>query len=173
MSAGPHLAIVEAVLNPGRLAVVDAWSLGEVVGDVDLDAIAKRAARLCQTPVGLVTVLDSNRQWNVGRHGTTLDAVPVGLSLCAHVVAEGAMVVGDLRFDERFAEHPLVVAEDGLRFYAGAPVSVDGEIVGAVAVADLRPRTLGPNGRPKLIALAQEASAVLSLRMLGAASRPA
>lgn len=155
-----------AVADPDRLSVLDGLALDGATSDADLDAIARDAAHACRTPVGIVTVLDADRQWNVGRHGTSLPVVPVGLSMCAHVVATGPTVVGDLRFDERFAKHPLVVADEGLRFYAGVPVRVGGAVVGAVSVADLHPRSLGPTARNRLTALAVSAAAVLTSRYL-------
>lgn len=173
MTSHSERAVREAIRDPERLSVLAAGALEAMVGDQALDAIAHQAATLCRTPLGLVTVLDANRQWNVGRSGTTLAAVPVGMSLCAHVVAHGGIVAGDLRFDERFRDNPLVAAAAGLRFYAGMPVDAFGITVGAVAVADVRPRTLGPTARSRLIALAAQAGSLLTLRLTTTTSRTA
>lgn len=154
-------AALDAVVDPDRLAALAHMDASGIADDPELDELARQAALSCRTPVGMVTLLDGNRQWNVGRHGTNLAALPVGLSMCAYVVAGGVTVVDDLRFDERFSGHPLVHAEDGLRFYAGVPVRVEGVIAGALAVADLRPRKLTSAGRNRLTALASSASAVL------------
>lgn len=165
-------AVHDAVRDPERLAVLASGALEAMVGDPGLDAIARQAANLCRTPLGLVTVLDANRQWNVGRSGTTLEAVPVGMSLCAHVVADGAVVVGDLRFDDRFRDNPLVAAEAGLRFYAGMPIRLFGLVVGAVAVADVRPRALGPTARSRLTELTLQAGSLLALRLTDSSRGP-
>lgn len=163
-----HPTALAAVADPERLSVLGCIALDAAVADADLDDIAREAAQACRTPVGMVTVLDADRQWNVGRFGTTLPVVPVGLSMCAHVVATGATVVGDLRFDDRFSGHPLVATAEGLRFYAGVPVRIAGAVVGSVSVADLRPRTLSPKASNRLTTLAVSASAVLTSRHLAA-----
>ena len=155
-------AALDAVVDPGRLAAVGQMDTRTVADDVELDELAKQAALTCRTPVGMVTLLDANRQWNIGRHGTNLAALPIGLSMCAYVVAGGPTVVNDLRFDERFSRHPLVQADNGLRFYAGVPVQVEGVVAGALAVADVRPRNLTPAGRNRLTELARSASEVLA-----------
>lgn len=160
--------ILTAVAEPERLAVLGGFALGSAEADSRLDEIAREAAQACRTPVGIVTVLDADRQWNVGRHGTALAAMPVGISMCAHVIHAGTTVVSDLRFDERFADHPLVATDDGLRFYAGVPVRMAGVVIGSVSVADLQPRSLGPTARHRLAALASSAAAVLQSRHLAA-----
>lgn len=158
-----------AVMDPARVA-----ALAPMAGagpDAELDDLARAAARTCRTPVGLITVLDAERQWNVGRHGTNLDVLPVGLSLCAHVVAGGTTVVPDLRLDERFATHPLVATAGGLRFYAGVPLRVAGVVAGALAVADVRPRSLSSPARNRLTTLAVTAAAALQARLAAAVAQ--
>lgn len=161
-----HPHTLAAVADPDRLSVLADMALDGAASDDELDAVARAAAQACGTPVGMVTVLDHERQWNVGRFGTSLSVVPVGLSMCAHVIWAGTTVVNDLRFDERFSDHPLVATEAGLRFYAGVPVRVAGVVVGSVAVADLQPRTLGPTSRNRLAGLASSAAAMLQSRHL-------
>lgn len=161
-------AALDAVIDPDRLAALAHIDASDIADDPELDALAQQAAAACRTPVGMVTVLDGDRQWNVGRHGTNLAVLPIGLSMCAYVVAGGVSVINDLRFDERFNGHPLVQAADGLRFYAGVPVLAGGVVAGALAVADVRARNLTPRGRHRLLALASSASAVLQ-RVVGSA----
>jgi PAS domain S-box-containing protein len=54
------------------------------------------------------------------------------------------MVVEDATKDVRFADHPFVDHELGVRFYASAPiVSPDGFIIGSLCVIDTTPRPAG------------------------------
>ena len=56
---------------------------------------------------------------------------------------DDVFVVPDTLADPDWAENPMVVGEDGLRFYAGAPiVGDDGHAVGSVCVADHTARAL-------------------------------
>jgi GAF domain-containing protein len=77
------------------------------------------------------------------------------------------LFVEDAAADGRFRDSPLVAGEPGLRFYAGAPVSLaPGLRIGTVCVADTRPRLLKPSERAVLVALA--AIVVQELRLLHA-----
>jgi signal transduction histidine kinase len=53
----------------------------------------------------------------------------------ALVIETGELLwVEDLHLDGRFSRHPAVRAAAGLRFYAGAPIRIDGRTLGCVAV---------------------------------------
>ena len=49
-------------------------------------------------------------------------------------------MICDLRHDLRFADHLAVWADGGARFYAGQPLSVHGQNVGALCLLDYEPR---------------------------------
>ncbi|PZE87116.1 PP2C family protein-serine/threonine phosphatase [Curtobacterium sp. MCBD17_032] len=73
--------------------------------------------------------------WNQG------SSVPASEQFCATTVLTPApMVIPDTTLDERFA-HTAAVAEHGIRFYAGAPLSTDdGTRVGTLCIMDAQPR---------------------------------
>lgn len=114
------------------------------------DVHARWAADLLRAPIGLVTVLDDGRQHFAGMHGldgttAALDrSTPVSQSLCAIVADEGRRLeMGDGRRHRRLRRHPAVRAL-GIRAYLGLPLRLpDGSRVGAVCVADVRPRRWG------------------------------
>jgi signal transduction histidine kinase len=65
------------------------------------------------------------------------------------------LVVPDLARDERFAAHPLVTREPGVRFYAAAPICTrDGHALGCLELIDYRPRELSSAEREMLANLA-------------------
>ena len=86
------------------------------------------------------------------------------------------MVVEDLAQDNRFHDHPLLLAK-GMRFYAGALLhSVSGHRMGTLCIGDLNPRIFAAEQRHRLSELAGGVSAVLdlhrsSLRLLQAANQ--
>jgi signal transduction histidine kinase len=51
-------------------------------------------------------------------------------------------IVPDATCDPRFADNPLVIGAPHIRFYAGAPLDVDGHHIGTLCVADRQPRHL-------------------------------
>ena len=74
-------------------------------------------------------------------------------------------MVPDARSNATFRDNPFVAAEDGIRFYAGAPlVTPQGYALGTLCVVDKVPRTLTPEQVEALDALRRQAEAQLELR---------
>ncbi|WIB13812.1 GAF domain-containing protein [Curtobacterium sp. MCPF17_052] len=73
--------------------------------------------------------------WNQGT------SVPANEQFCATtVLTPEPLVIPDTTLDPRFA-HTAAVAEHGIRFYAGAPLSMlDGTRVGTLCIMDAQPR---------------------------------
>jgi signal transduction histidine kinase len=79
------------------------------------------------------------------------------------------LVVPDARSDARFADNPAVARDNGIRFYAGAPlVTSDGFPVGTLCVVDTKPRRLTLDQVRALRALARQVTAHMELRHLAA-----
>lgn len=128
-----------------RARVVAAHGLDALVDDPELAEIVRFAARLCETPVALVTLVESEQQRFIARTGVEAEGTPRSTSFCAYTMMDGGLlVVPDAREDERFAGFDLVTGDFGLRFYAGAPIaSREGAPIGALCVLDTRPRPGG------------------------------
>lgn len=117
------------------------------------DALAKRAADMFDCQGAHIALV--NEAWQLthgdagaaGRpdEGAPEEGAPREQSMSGHVVALGApLVVPDVQRDARFAANPLL-AERGIRFFAGAPLrTADGFVLGALGVFDDKPRTLSP-----------------------------
>lgn len=106
--------------------------------------IVEAAAAAFDVPFALVSFVEADRVWHKARVGVESTATPRRWALASPVVAEpgGLLVIGDAACDARFARHPLVVGDTGVRFFAGAAITAPGgEPIGAVVVADRRPRT--------------------------------
>lgn len=131
------------------------------------DDLVRIAARLCATPIALVTLLDPRRQWFKARFGLDQRQAPRAHAPCAHAVLEPSrlMVVEDASQDPRFAGAPLVAGQPHLRFYAGAPLVLEeGIAVGTLCVYDSQPRRLDDDQREGLSALARQVICLLELR---------
>ncbi|HKX78484.1 MAG TPA: PAS domain-containing protein [Novosphingobium sp.] len=107
-----------------------------------LDRLADLAARICETPIALVSFVEERRQVFHGRSGTPLRATPREQSFCAHAMFEaGCMTVPDATRDHRFQDNPLVTGAPAIRFYAGQPLkSAEGAPMGSLCVIDDKPR---------------------------------
>ncbi len=128
-----------------RLSVLAAHHTDALVGDEELARIASLAAKICETPIALVSIVERDRQHFLARLGIDASETPRPTSFCAHaMLGSQAMVVPDATKDERFKDNPLVTAEPNIRFYAGYPlVSLEGAPLGSLCVIDTQPREHG------------------------------
>ena len=144
-----------------RLRVLD--SLPEQL----FDDIVLLASEICGTPIGLISLIDTDRQWFKARVGLDATETPRSFAFCAHaiLVPDDVMNVPDAARDPRFAAKPLVPGDPNIRFYAGAPVvTPEGEALGTVCVIDTVPRELTSAQRAALQALARQTAALLQAR---------
>ena len=129
----------------GHDQVLRAYNFETLEGDPELASLVRFAADLCETPIALVGLLQHDHFRFLARMGTDAHESPYSTSFCAHVMArQDRMEIPDARMDPRFADNPLVGGEPFVRFYAGQPlVSEEGLPLGALALADTRPRPGG------------------------------
>lgn len=139
-----------------RLQVLIDLELLDSPPDERFDRITRLAARMFDVPTALVSLIDADRQWFKSRVGLALPETPRAASFCAHaILQDDVMVVRDACEDARFANNPLVLADAGVRFYAGSPIEVgDGVRIGTLCIIDRVPREFGPDERTLLRDLA-------------------
>ena len=131
------------------------------------DDITRLAADVCGTPIALISLSDSHRQWFKSRMGLQAREMPRENSFCAHAlqIPHSMMIVPDTSADERFVNHPLVTGDPKIRFYAGAPLLTwDGHMLGALCVVDTTPRKLEAGQLEDLQFMAQQVMVMLENR---------
>ncbi len=140
-----------------RLETLRLYELLDTPPEESFDEITRLATSLCETPMGLICLVDADRQWFKSQVGLSIQETCRDLSFCAHaILQDGLFLVPDARTDDRFAHHPLVVAGPRIRFYAGAPlITPSGHVIGTLCVMDHVPRSLSPTQRGILRVLAQ------------------
>jgi len=131
-----------------------------------LDELTALAARICEAPTALVSLVDRDRQWFASRFGWSARETSRDISFCGHAINEPDLfVVADATKDERFANNPLVTGDPRMRFYAGAPlITPEGHALGTLCVIDRVPRDLSPMQLETLRVLSRQVMSQLELR---------
>ena len=130
------------------------------------DDLTELAGQLCGTPMALVSLVDTDRQWFKARVGVELAETPREMSFCSHALdSKNVFVVRDAAADDRFADSPLVTGEPHIRSYAGAPLlTAAGHTLGTLCVLDTSPRELTEVQLHALQVLARQVVSQLELR---------
>jgi diguanylate cyclase (GGDEF)-like protein/PAS domain S-box-containing protein len=160
-------AIPTALGEGARLAALRDLMVLDTSAEEVFDGIVRFAAEICGTPIALLSLVDEERQWfkaSVGLHGVT--QTPREMAFCAHaILGDEVFVVPDAAQDARFAENPLVTGAPDIRFYAGAPLVLEGGArLGTLCVIDQQVRKLDESQLRMLRSLAKVASDALVMR---------
>ena len=150
-----------------RLKALQEYAVMDSTAEQAYDDIVRLVAFICKTPIAFVSFIDSDRQWFKAKVGLEASQVPRETTFCTHAILKPSevMVVPDALLDERFATHPGVTGDPGVRFYVGVPlVTPTGEALGTLCVVDFTPRQLEPEQIEILRILARQVIAQLELR---------
>jgi GAF domain-containing protein len=164
--------MIEEDLNDSeRLDAVHDTNLLDSPPDADFDQLTRLAAHLLRVPNALVTLVAKDRQFvkSSSEEGVK-SAMPTGSSqtldrsFCKFAVASREpFIVEDSR------THPLVqhsaAISAGVLAYAGVPLEVNGEAIGALCVIDSKPRSWSEDELKTLRALARSAMRLVEERM--------
>lgn len=156
-----------------RVAAVRALELLDTPAEERFDRITRLACRVFGVRTAAVTLVDADRTWVKSGQNVGIREAERSSSFCAHAIAEDRdLVVEDAARDERFRNNRFVVAEGGIRFYAGHRlVAPDGHAVGALCIVDQRPRAFAVEDRYALRDLALIAEQELAVSQLGESQR--
>ena len=151
-----------------RMEALRRYGAFGLIRSAAFDDLARLAAFICGTPIALISLIDTNRQWFLSKSGIGACETSRDASFCAHaLVGTDMLIVEDALQDARFAHNAMVIGEPFVRFYAGAPLlTQEGYALGTLCVVDRMPRTLTPTQKEALMSLSRLAVSQLeSTRM--------
>lgn len=155
--------------EPSRLAAVARTGLLGEGSDPLFDRLARLAARMFGTPVSFVGLVALDRERFLGQVGLPARIVeekefPIEMGVCRHVVERGsALIVRDASVDPVLSSSPLLALYPTFA-YAGLPLRVNEEVVGAFCAVDTQPRAWTGDALAAFEDLAAMASAELERR---------
>lgn len=146
-----------------RLEALFSLKLLDSPAEERFDRVTRIACALFSTPIALVCLVDSDRQWFKSRQGIQATETARDISFCGHaILSKEPLVITNALDDPRFADNPLVIGAPHIRFYAGIPLlSREGLSVGTFCIIDQRPRTLNEEQIAQLTDLANMAQSEL------------
>lgn len=127
-----------------RLEALRQYKILDTAPEEAFDDLTALSAHICEAPIALITLVDTDQQWFKSKVGLTVAETSLDDSFCAHVTLQPDLfTVRDALKDECFADNPLMTSEPCIRFYAGAPlVTSEGYALGTLCVVDHVPREL-------------------------------
>lgn len=139
----------------------------DIEGIQELKDIVELAAKLCETPISLITLLDENTNWIKASWGVDETQSSKEISFCQYAIEnDDILVIPDAMADDRFKTNPLVQESPGLRFYAGVPLTIkSGFKLGTLCVFDLKPNELTETQKQVLSILSRQVIYILELQM--------
>lgn len=143
---GRHKAeVARPVAQPDRGADDGAASsLLRSAPDDAFDRITAMAARILRAPVALLSLVDHDRVWYSSVRGIDIAGLVAGSGFSASTILRSEpWIIEDSSADPGAYTNPLVAGEQGIRFYAGVPLTAaDGAALGTLCVLDAVPRTV-------------------------------
>lgn len=132
------------------------------------DELAALTAATFDMPIALINFVDKDNVWTkAGQEGEQHYNVERGASLCALAILKDQVTIYEDALKERcLLANPYVAGENGLRFYAAAPIGTrEGFNIGVVCIVDSKPREFGAEDQTKLESIARMVELEIEKRM--------
>ncbi|TXH93303.1 MAG: PAS domain S-box protein [Rheinheimera sp.] len=152
-----------------RLQALQQLRILDTPSEAAFDALTEIAAHVSGASFAALTLIDHNRQWFKSTFNFCEQENSREESFCSHAILTPQQLtyIPDARADQRTADNPLVTADNGIRFYAGAPLVLHNKLaLGTLCVFDTKPLELNAAQQKTLLQLADQAVLLMNSRLL-------
>jgi PAS domain S-box-containing protein len=153
-------------LEEERLKALHNLNILDGPPEKEFQDIVQLASKICEKPVAMISLLDKDRQWFKAKVGMDVDETPRELALGQYAIQNNDFFeVPDAQKHPLFKNHPFVINEPHVRYYAGAPLRFDDKLcIGTLCVMDRQPGQLSLEQKEYLTALANNAMKMFLLK---------
>ncbi|HUB67376.1 MAG TPA: GAF domain-containing SpoIIE family protein phosphatase [Candidatus Methylacidiphilales bacterium] len=161
----PSLPVLDPELEGTRLESLRSLALLDTPPEDRFDRITRLASNFFKVPVSYVALIDHERQWFKSAHGLCLKETSRSASFCQYTIyRDDPLVIEDTHLHPLGRDHPLVIGEPFVRFYAGVPlIGPRGQKIGSFCLVDTQPRTFTAEDIVRLTAFAAIAEREINL----------
>ena len=148
--------VLDPLLESERLDALRSLELLDTPTEDRFDRITRLAAEFFQTPIAYVALIDNDRQWFKSRYGLCQTETSRSVSFCQYTIhRDEPFIIPDTHLHPLGRNHPLVIGEPYVRFYAGIPLTGPrGQKIGTFCLVDTHPRTFSEEDVARLMAFA-------------------
>ncbi len=150
-----------------RIGALADYQILDTAPEEEYDEITRLAAAICQSPIALITFVDKSRQVFKSHFGFSEESKERLHGFCSTAIntTEDYFIIPDTSKDERFFDHPMVLGDPHIGFYAAVPlINEQAYVLGTLCVMDNKPKTLSTHQLESLRILGHQVMHLLELR---------
>ena len=147
---------IDPLLEKARVEDLRSLKLLDTPDEDRFDRITRLAADYFHVPVAYVALMDSDRQWLKSEVGACPRETARNMTFCQYAIqGDGPLIITDARVHPIGRNHPVVVGEPYVRFYAGVPLAGPrGHKIGTFCLVDMQPREFDAKSIAALVGFA-------------------